>query len=339
MSDSSTHETRYSVVILNAISNKISQDSIIEYVRRFSFDQQIKGISTRRGYAIIPQIPNADGIYPSKGVDEDGREFDADVKYKDSQSDNVYISYQSNSQDEVIDRSPAETVCDRSATVADRIEALREWIGCDPNAVADFLVEELEKDGHELLWIETIILSSEHVRFEDLDARRRVGRSLLALAEKIRGERRIAESTIWCAIHRGGSLIPIEDLSLLDPFLGNRGGVDTRLAALQAIVRIFEAETEVGSSDLVSRLADRIKTLVIKYLDEDVFRPGEIAAIALEGSIALALISPERFVAISEILKSSTKLWFRRQLRKRLETLPERRRSRTQSLIEMIGSR
>lgn len=222
-------------------------------------------------------------------------------------------------------RSPAALAQDRIASTASRINGLRGWIDSDGDAASVFIESELDRPmgGFDPVWLDAVILATEHVRFADCERQARVGRSLLDWADHLRERTRPGlEAVVWCALHRGGSLIPTAEADRLRTFLTNRGPIDTRLAALQAIVRIFEAESTSKAGQFAS-LTSRIDNLVDRHLNADVFRPGEIAALVLEGMIALALLDPVAFERHRLAAVELKQPWFERMQDRRLRELPD----------------
>ena len=200
---------------------------------------------------------------------------------------------------------------------------MRSCISADAENTAIFLTEELKKKDQSPVWIDAIVRASEVVRFDGLHQQHDVGRSLLRIASSLKVERRCeAPHTVYCALHRGGSLIPADEVGHFEPFLEYRGGVDTRLAALQAIVHIFEIEKDVPRQAYESVLK-RVIGLTAKYLDPDVLMPGEVGAIAIEGLVALRLMDIQLFKRIENERPASPR-WFESLLKRRIQELDSR---------------
>ena len=210
---------------------------------------------------------------------------------------------------------------DASLTVHDRIEILQEWMADDNDAAAQFITQELTLDDLSSEWRNALIYAAEVVRFRDSDAKTGAVDVLLKHATQLRhsAERGVSE-VVWCAIHRVGSIIPVQRASELSVFLGPSKSVDTRLAALQAIVRIFEVAPPDRPADFWE-LTDPAINLAKAMWNPIVFTVGEISAIAIEATVSSAALADERVLELVSHAREVNRPWVMRKLLKRFSEL------------------
>jgi hypothetical protein len=101
------------------------------------------------------------------------------------------------------------------------------------------------------------------------------------------------------------------------PFLQG-GAVDTRAVALQAIARAFEAQPPGAP---IASLADRAYQFTTKFLDPDVFTPGEPSLIARCAVLALACLADPRLQHALENVKVLNRGFLTRRVRQELQRI------------------
>ena len=154
--------------------------------------------------------------------------------------------------------------------VKDRLEGLQEWMAEDNDAAAEFIVSELASTPLAADWRNVLIYAADAVRFRDPAVRTKAVDVLLKNATCLRHSNEPAVfEVVWCVIHRIGSIIPVHRAGELTSFLGPCDPVDTRLATLQAVVRIFEV-APLDVPEMFAELADRVVVLATKLWDRDV---------------------------------------------------------------------
>ena len=103
-------------------------------------------------------------------------------------------------------------------------------------------------------------------------------------------------------------------------FLGPSRPIDTRLAALQAIVRIFEVAPPVQPADFL-KLADCSIELATALWNPIVFTVGEISAIAIEATVASATLADERVLELVSFARTVGRPWVMKKLQRRFNEL------------------
>jgi hypothetical protein len=221
-----------------------------------------------------------------------------------------------------------DRVNESSLSVESRLEAILEWASADMNAAAQFVLSELGNPATPTNWRNALVFAADAVRFDSSESRETVCTKLLQIARSMRGSQaQHHRPVVLCAIQRAGSMIPCSRVDELEDFLAPSGAIDTRLAALQTIVRIFEAVPPDNAS-LIAGISDRAATLAEKRWDVDVFAVGEISALAIEGTITIAALGDSRLGRLLDDAKSLGKSWVTRKLIRRLDEIREFRVNR-----------
>lgn len=212
--------------------------------------------------------------------------------------------------------------CD-DAPIKDRVSALHQSLQCDVEQVSEDIVDQLCGESTEDEWRNELILAAEHLQIADDRSRRRLAARLFHFAEELRtsSDTRI-KPIVESAIRSYASLIPIEAADSLHAFLEPPNPVDTRLAALQAIVNVFEARPPCDDA-AVRRISDRAFELAQKFLDRDWLVPGEKAAIGQNAVYASAALGDERLKPAVEQAVNLELRWVSRQLERKLSNLAE----------------
>lgn len=208
---------------------------------------------------------------------------------------------------------------DESLPIADRAQALQDWIEKDNDGAAEFVLRELQQaeDGQE--WQFALVFATERIEFLGLDRQRQLANELRRIALALRGDGRSGvEPVVYCALARYGSLVEPANADGFIEFLTPVGYVDTRLAALKSIVHLFEVSPPAELVE-ITQLSDRIAELAFKFLDRDVFIAGQNSAIAKEAIVALAALGDARLLELVRLALQVERNWFRRELNERLE--------------------
>lgn len=297
---------------------------VLRAVSPYLANQQVRyaleGLVSNRLFGIVPEAPDSDGYFTYSGVDDRGRSFVGKVqRYTDSQTASETPTQSDITQLPI--SSPADLARNENLEVRQRIAGLSEWACESPKDAASFICDELLRTHNDRTWRDSMILAAESVVFDIAEADV-VGQRLLELAELLRNETPSPPSSIiFSAIHRGASLIDVERCDLLVPLLSRKGSTDTRLAAIQAIVRILDVDHLLTSSDIKSTLCERVSAIVTKHLDSDVFAPGQVAALAQEGIVALELLEVGRGRSILNERRPDLPRWFNEQTARKLQVL------------------
>jgi len=221
---------------------------------------------------------------------------------------------------------PRDDARDPDLPASSRLEAIIEWASEGGSEAADFVSSELDSLPTEAGWRNALVLAADRARFDSADARARASTALLQITRQMRDSNSQEDAQIvWCAIHRAGSIIPRHRVDEFEELVTAGSAVDTRLAALQSVVRVFEAEPADHNCP-VAILCERAGALALKLWDRDVFVAGETSAIAIEGTIAVVVLGGQSDGLIDSALQLG-RPWAIRKLRRRLEEIREFRRS------------
>jgi len=220
--------------------------------------------------------------------------------------------------EELNGRSTNEIVKDDTLATNARLSALRDWLEIDRPTATDFVLEQLEQHTTIDEWSKMLVYAAEDVTFDSEAFQSRAAAALLAAAKRLR-EIDDADSgeVVWAAIQRAGSLIPVHEVSELVEFLTPPNVVDTRLAALQAIVHVFEMAPPTSDVDLKA-LRDQTFDLCSLWFNPNLFIAGEISALAIEGLIALATMGDERLGDLVEAANQLKRDWLSQEIDRRL---------------------
>jgi len=249
-------------------------------------------------------------------TDESGAQHE--LKWEDSQTVSEWSDESSQR------RNPIEDDCRARArnpalSAHDRLEALLEWSRSDSDNASDFILGELRNEDAQPAWRNAVIYAADAVEFRLPESREQLCGELIRAARSMRdSQAQDDRPVVLCAIHRAGSIIPRSRVGELEGFLEPGGAIDTRLAALQAIVRIFEA-TPPDDPSLTTKIADRSVTLATKRWDVDVFAAGEFSAMTIEGTIVAAVLGDDRLETLLNDAMSLGKSWVTRKLTRRLD--------------------
>jgi len=223
-----------------------------------------------------------------------------------------------NWMDELETTPSSQRAKDVNLTIEKRLDALREWIADDEDDVAAFILSELNQTNLTPEWKRVVIYSAESVRFPDATRHAQVARLLLKHAEELRSSSSPDDRpVVMCAIRRAGSILPESEIGSLLPFLASGSLIDTRLITLQAINSIF-LSTPPQQDTVSNPLADRAFSLAEKHWDLDVFKSGDISALAIDATIAVIVLGNCRAADLIEEAKKTKREWVLRTLRTRL---------------------
>ena len=158
-----------------------------------------------------------------------------------------------------------------------------------------YLVSELGHSTVQSEWRDALVFSAEDLHFPPR-LRETVADRLLSIASTLRTESEGREKVVWSALRRGASLLAPQEAERILPFL-EKGLVDTRAVALQAISRLFEPRPPDSTPISV---ANRVHQFAAKFLDPDVFTAGEPSLIARNAVAALASVADPRLQSVLE---------------------------------------
>lgn len=200
---------------------------------------------------------------------------------------------------------------------ADRIAALSRLIESprQDEAISDVL-DQFGRADAQPEWRDALVLAAEDIHFPP-HLRVTAASRLLSIASTLRSEPEGREKVVWSALRRGASLLAPQSAGRIIPFLEN-GPVDTRALALQSIARMFEPRPP---EEIPAKLADRVFSFASKFLDPDVFTPGEPSLIARSAVTALAAIADHRLHSTLESVRALNRAFLTRRIRQELERL------------------
>jgi hypothetical protein len=182
--------------------------------------------------------------------------------------------------------------------------------------IAVFLVDELLCPDRPEEWRDALVFAAEGIHFPP-ELRSTAADRLLAIAWALRAEPEGREKVVWSALRRGASLLEPDQMERILPFLES-GLVDTRAVALQAISRTFEPHPPEAVS---IKVANRVFEFASKFLDPDVFTPGEPSLIARNAVAALTAVGDPRLQAAIESVGPLNRGFLTRRIRQELERI------------------
>lgn len=211
-----------------------------------------------------------------------------------------------------------QTLQNKAARLDERIEALHEGLTQDPVFLAPYVVSALEEQNLPQEWLDALVFAAEELQFRGAYLRYRLKNRLHRLALQLKDEETDGsrERVVWSALRTWMSMIELEELPHLAPFLKRGKAVDTRLVVLKGLPRIF---ADTPPSQAYPALADRAAELAIAYLHPDVLTPGPNSAMAQAAIHALAVLGDERTADILDQLLALDKLWLTQQLGLKLQ--------------------
>ena len=210
---------------------------------------------------------------------------------------------------------------DRALSSELRLEALREWIASDPDAASQFIASELHRKDLQSNWSRIVIYAAEAIRFQDSRVREQVASDLLDHAMRLRDSRSSEDApVVLCSIRRAGSIIPEGRVSEFLSLLTAGSPIDTRLVTLQAITAVFDCTPPTSTID-VQKLSERVVTLAEKHWDTDVFKAGEVSAIAIEATIAATVLGSSQAIDLGTLALRTRRQLLVSKLRKRLQLI------------------
>ena len=243
------------------------------------------------------------------------------------------------------DQTPAsQCAADSTLSSEDRLEALRDWIASDPDPASQFVAAELHRNDLQVDWSRIVIYAAEAVRFQDLQVRDQVASDLLQHALKLRSSSSSKDApVVLCAIRRAGSIISGHRVLEFLPLLNAGSPIDTRLVTLQAITAVFSCSPP-SSFAVLEKLAKRVVTLAKKHWDTDVFKAGEVSAIAIEATIAATVLGAPEVTDLGPLALGTGRQLLVGKLRTRLKHVMQNwhsisPKSREVEFVEMMVSR
>jgi hypothetical protein len=225
----------------------------------------------------------------------------------------------SSASDLTEDAPPADWMVlrDETASPAVRVTALGRLLNTPHHEDAlTYLVSELGRSDVQPDWRDATVFAAEDIHFPP-ELRAMVGDRLLAIASALRFEAEARDKVVWSALRRGASLLAPQQVQRLLPFLQG-GPVDTRAVALQAVCRIFESQPADSPN---SSVADRAYQFTTKFLDPDVFTPGEPSLVARYAVSALAVLVDPRLQQALENVTLLNRGFLTRRLRQELQRI------------------
>jgi len=226
----------------------------------------------------------------------------------------------------VRDDAPEARDCDTLArdsqvNAQERAGALREWIATDDHAASTFIADELCRTDLPSEWREALVFAAEDAHFPTRELQDRVCGALRGIALELRTSSQPGiEQVVWSALRRFGSLVDSQAVDQFREFLSPAGYVNTRLLALQGVLRVFERRPPDAPESL-THLANRTLDIAAKLLDPDVFVSGETSAIATQAVLVLCVLGDRRSLECVERAKALGRRWVIGKLREQLEEI------------------
>jgi hypothetical protein len=204
---------------------------------------------------------------------------------------------------------------DMKASAASRVAALAGLRGSplESNAI-DYFAGELGRVDIQPAWRDAAVFAAEDTHFAPA-LRESVGEALLNITSALRKQPEGPEKVVWSSLRRGASLLPTTKVDRLLAFLAPGGTIDTRSVALQCVARMYEAEPPTAVPVAV---ADRAHRFAERFLDPDVFTPGEPSLIARNSVSALAAVGDPRLGDALAAVRSLGRPWLVRRVRDEL---------------------
>lgn len=173
-----------------------------------------------------------------------------------------------------------------------RIEAFYALNDHDPAFATQHVIQQLSLECLDDEWRNSLVLAAEVIQFIDPDERSILAGCLRKIAHLLRESEELGiEPVLWSAMRRHTSLIASEEVAGLLEFLDVSSQVDTRLITLLCIVQKFALSPPTPTEQaLLDPLCERIAQIANKFLDPDVFSPGENAAIVEAATHALSVM-------------------------------------------------
>ncbi len=166
-------------------------------------------------------------------------------------------------------------------------------------------------------WRDAAVFAAEDTHFPP-ELREGAGEALLNIALTLRNQPSGPEKVVWSALRRAASLLPTRKADRLLAFLAPNGTVDTRSVALQCVSRMYEAEPP---SSVPLAVADRAYRFAERFLDPDVFTPGEPSVIARNALSALAAVGDQRLGDALAAVRALGRSWLIRRVRDELSRI------------------
>jgi hypothetical protein len=208
---------------------------------------------------------------------------------------------------------------DMEAPAASRVEAFTALRGSplEQDAIV-FLAMDLSR-GNDIQadWRDAAVFVAEDTHFPS-ELRDSVGEALLHIVSTLRTQQDAPEKVVWSALRRGASLLSPMGVERLLEFLAPGGAVDTRSVALQCVSRMYEAEPP---TNVPLAVADRAHRFAERFLDPDVFTPGEPSLIARYAVSALAALGDPRLGDTLGEVRAMGRPWLVRRVRDELNRL------------------
>jgi|GEM_PF-1489613 len=269
---------------------------------------------------------DSEGLRKYRLKDEHGTEDEfvrPSTKRPSDLQSNVGTAKHSDPPAPVTDERPQASLLatDSGLSSEQRLEALREWIASDPDAASQFVASELHRKDLQSNWSRIVIYAAEAIRFQDSRVREQVASDLLDHAMRLRDSRSSEDApVVLCSIRRAGSIIPEGRVSEFLSLLTAGSPIDTRLVTLQAITAVFDCTPPTSTID-VQKLSERVVTLAEKHWDTDVFKAGEVSAIAIEATIAATVLGASQAIDLGTLALRTRRQLLVSKLRKRLQLI------------------
>lgn len=210
------------------------------------------------------------------------------------------------------------------STLDQRLEQLRQLLETSPSQAASAIVAGLTDPTTEHAWRRSLVFAAEIAAFTETQDHQLVP-TLLAFVEQFRDSNcREDQIAVGAAIRTCVGAIPAIHLESLAAILepGHRAspGLDVVLEVAKMVARKTAANPPVAC-DQYPRLSKQLVSLASAHLNPYVFPHGKNAALAMNAIVAtIGLGSSDSRELLHEVNESSP-LWFRHQLRRRLDRL------------------
>lgn len=227
-------------------------------------------------------------------------------------------------------------VRDDAATLQDRADALSELISREDPSIAAYIVSELGVADRLGEWSHLLVYATEHVQFVEAKDRTKLKEGLLHKAVALHDSPRPgSEPALWASLRRYATLIPECEIDSFGYFLDTGSPIATRQVVMQCIQSVFTASAP-SQTNFLGQLEARVAELCSKYIDPDTLVSTEIASLALNAFLAIAVLASPHAVSCAQNLKRCGRAWLVRRASKVLGGVRSRWQSRETPSLSVI---
>lgn len=297
---------------------------LLNYVRQTSEESIFSG---NTAFGIAGSYTVNKGLKKYRLKDEHGNEeeFERPIPKTVTDIQSLTVATRQSETPKTEERPCDERAIDETLSIPDRLDALREWIGANCHGAAQYIAEQLKIPELPSEWQRIVIYAAEDLRFEAPALRDDVAESLLQHALRLRMSTvSVDVPAVMSSIRRAGSMLRRSKVMKLLPLLEGGAAIDTRLVTLQTLSHIFlPIPPQKEHLKELLPLAERATTIAMKHWDRDVFRAGEISAIAIEATVLSAQLGAPQAEVCMKMANATNRRLLLRKLYHRLEEVQQ----------------